>query len=55
MSEDDFDEESKRDYDYHYCESHDSYYCEYVDKCDPQRKCFPAKNQCKAFRNLEVR
>lgn len=51
----DEDELSQRDYDLHYCESHDFYYCPEVDFCNPSKNCFPAMNQCKAYRRgMEV-
>lgn len=49
---DEINEDGRLDYDLHYCESHDSYYCPEVNFCNPDKNCFPAMNQCKAYRKL---
>lgn len=46
---------SELDYDLHYCESHNSYYCEYVDSCNPDKKFFPALNECRAYRRINAK
>lgn len=45
-----YEEISDRDYNLHYCESHDSYYCPEIESCNPDKNCFPAMNECKAYR-----
>lgn len=46
-----YDKITQRDYDLHYCENHDYYYCSEIEYCNPYKKCYPAMEHCRTYRN----